>query len=335
MGMRSGTRNTVGEVTTGPSAFDVIGPMSLRVRKYEFSARLYLYRLKENGSRFFVLEKGECKGREGLLVRIESACLFAHLFHSAWCDCEQQLEQAFEAISREEVGLLIYALDEDGRDIGLENHVRVYMKQDEGYFSTAANEAMNLRPDQRDFSKSARIVSTYQLRSIRLLTNNPARLAVFEELGIKVKAVPLVSNIIDEWNIGQLSDKQHKLHHLLQLDPHSFWLQAVRRSLNNKETRSGRLGWLITSGGRKAAAGTSWNELSCQLIGGSAIGHEVTVYLVGAPVTCPPISKVEYAILKSWMKVVVGVTSRADEALWRQFIERVEGNGVEAIAVIM
>lgn len=157
-------RNRSNEDALAASTFDVVGPMALRVRQYQFNAMLYLYRLRDDGSRYWVLQKGECRGRRKVLVRVESACQFAHLFHSAWCDCEQQFEQALEAMRRESDALLIYALDEDGRGIGLENHVLAYMRQDQGYTSTAANYALGLRPDERDFSKCARIVSMYQPR---------------------------------------------------------------------------------------------------------------------------------------------------------------------------
>lgn len=70
---------------------------------------------------------------------------------------------------------------------------------------------------------------------------------------MEVEVVPHISNIINEWNMAQLSDKQYRLHHFFQLDPHKFWLQAVRNS--------GKLDWLITSGGRKNAAGASWGKL--------------------------------------------------------------------------
>jgi len=234
--------------------YKVIGPMHLCMRNMSGQWNLYLYVRRSGNDRYLVLERGDCSSCKNLLVRVESACLFAHLFNSAWCDCGEQLDRSINMIAEEGKGLLVYALDEDGRGIGLPNHVRAYMMQDKGFDSVAANKELGLRPDMRDFSKCADVVACFNPRSIRLLTNNPVRLKAFKKLGVPVTRLPIRPCVIDEWNVGQIYDKKEQLGHLLDVDADRIWIHNTARQLRKLSLR-GKVAWTLVKGGRKIAEG--------------------------------------------------------------------------------
>lgn len=133
------------------------------------------------------LVMGEVEGAQDLLVRVHSECLTGEVFGSLKCDCRQQLHEAQAAISRAGRGVLLY-LRQEGRGIGLANKIRAYGLQSEGHDTVDANRLLGLPDDARDYSAAAAMLEYLRVESVRLMTNNPAKVVGLEALGVTVTA---------------------------------------------------------------------------------------------------------------------------------------------------
>jgi GTP cyclohydrolase II len=119
------------------------------------------------------------------LVRIHSQCLTGDVFGSLRCDCRQQLEMALAMIAERGAGVLIYE-QQEGRGIGLMAKLKAYELQDEGLDTVEANERLGFKADQREFALPAEILKALGVSQVRLLSNNPDKVAALERGGIKV-----------------------------------------------------------------------------------------------------------------------------------------------------
>ena len=146
-------------------------------------------------------------------IRIHSECLTGDLFGSKRCDCGEQLEKALDTIAKDK-GVLIY-LRQEGRGIGLINKLRAYQLQDKGLNTIDANTHLGLEVDARDYEIALKILQELHIEKVNLLTNNPEKIAAFEDREIEVvKRIPLVTIPLPE-NEGYLNTKQDLLGHLL------------------------------------------------------------------------------------------------------------------------
>ncbi len=182
--------------------------------------RAYAYESMLDGRVHVALVKGEIGDGEQILVRVHSECLTGDVFGSRRCDCGEQLEGALHAIAAEGRGVLLYVRGHEGRAIGLTHKLRAYRLQEQGLDTVEANEELGFAPDPRDYGIGAQILGDLGVRSMRLLTNNPAKRAGLEGHGLSiVERVPLQTRPRAE-NIGYLRAKREKLGHLLDhLDP--------------------------------------------------------------------------------------------------------------------
>lgn len=148
------------------------------------------------------------------LVRIHSQCLTGDVFHSLRCDCRSQLELALDQIVAEGRGLLIYE-HQEGRGIGLLNKLRAYELQDEGLDTVEANERLGFDADLRDYALPAAILQYFEVREVRLLSNNPEKVMALEKAGIRiVERAPIVVPPLDT-TAEYLKTKREKLGHLI------------------------------------------------------------------------------------------------------------------------
>jgi GTP cyclohydrolase II len=148
------------------------------------------------------------------LVRIHSECLTGDVFHSLRCDCRAQLELALTAIGEEGRGLLIYE-HQEGRGIGLLNKLRAYQLQDEGADTVEANERLGFAADLRAYELPGEIMRFFGLSRVRLLSNNPDKVAAVERAGIEVvERVPCLIDPLDSTE-AYLRTKKEKMGHLL------------------------------------------------------------------------------------------------------------------------
>lgn len=148
------------------------------------------------------------------LVRIHSECLTGDVFHSLRCDCRSQLELSLNLIAEEGRGLLIYE-HQEGRGIGLLNKLRAYELQDGGADTVEANERLGFEADLRNYEMPAEILLYFKVKSVRLLSNNPDKIAALERAGIQVpERIPCIV-APHESTAGYLRTKKQKMGHLL------------------------------------------------------------------------------------------------------------------------
>lgn len=162
------------------------------------------------------LVMGDPAGPDPVLARIHSQCLTGDVFHSLRCDCRQQLELSLEAIAAAGRGLVIYEKKE-GRGIGLLNKLRAYELQDGGADTIEANEQLGFESDLREYELPAAILKHFNVTGVRLLTNNPGKIAALEAAGIIVaERVPCQASGNGE-NAQYLRTKKDRMGHLLEL----------------------------------------------------------------------------------------------------------------------
>ncbi len=181
------------------------------------SCRTFVFQDDAAGKEHLVLVFGDprqLRSEAGALVRIHSECLTGDVFGSRRCDCGEQLHEAMRQIVEQGGGMILY-LRQEGRGIGLTNKLRAYSLQDQGHDTVEANLRLGFPADMRDFAVAAKILDSFEVHSVRLLTNNPEKLSTLEQLGIDiVERVPLIVSP-DEHSRAYLDTKRSKLGHLL------------------------------------------------------------------------------------------------------------------------
>jgi 3,4-dihydroxy 2-butanone 4-phosphate synthase / GTP cyclohydrolase II len=177
--------------------------------------RAHGYESLADGRVHVAMVMGDVGDGEAILVRVHSECLTGDVFHSLRCDCGTQLDDALGKIGAEGRGVLLYIRGHEGRAIGLTHKLRAYQLQEEGHDTVEANVELGFPPDPRDYGIGAQILFDLGVRSMRLLTNNPAKRAGLEGYGLRiVERVPLETRPTEE-NLAYLRAKREKLGHLL------------------------------------------------------------------------------------------------------------------------
>ncbi len=175
--------------------------------------RIVGYRNDVDAAEHVALVFGEVDGAENALVRMHSKCLTGDVFHSMRCDCGWQLNEAMRKVAEAGAGVVVY-LDQEGRGIGLLNKLRAYELQDRGADTVEANQALGFAPDLRNYGIGAQILLDLGLKSIRVLTNNPKKLAGIEGYGLRITESVRLAAPETEENAAYLETKRTKLGHL-------------------------------------------------------------------------------------------------------------------------
>ena len=176
------------------------------------------YRSLISDEEFVALYKGEMDGDVPTLVRIHSQCLTGDVFGSIKCDCGPQLHKTMEMIEAEGRGAIVYQ-QQEGRGIGIINKIRAYALQDEGADTVQANEELGFAADARDYQQCAEILFDLGLCKVKVISNNPDKLAALERAGLKiVERVPI--EVDAEQPAAQyLRTKKEKMGHMIEFPP--------------------------------------------------------------------------------------------------------------------
>jgi 3,4-dihydroxy 2-butanone 4-phosphate synthase/GTP cyclohydrolase II len=179
----------------------------------------YGYRATVDGAEQIALVYGDLGDGQDVLVRVHSECLTGDVFGSLRCDCGPQLQAALRRVAEEGRGVVLYMRGHEGRGIGLLSKLQAYQLQDAGSDTVDANLLLGLPADARDYGTGAQILYDLGVRTMRLLTNNPAKRAGLEGYGLEVVGrVPLPVRPHPE-NVRYLRTKRDRMGHLLeQLD---------------------------------------------------------------------------------------------------------------------
>ena len=176
--------------------------------------RLKMYRSRVTGLEHLALVKGKVDDGEPVLVRVHSECFTGDVLGSERCDCGHQLHAAMKMIEKEGRGAVLY-MRQEGRGIGLANKLHAYKKQEEGLDTVEANVALGFAPDLRDYGEGAQMLVDLGIRKVRLMTNNPCKIAGLDGYGIEIaERVPVVipANCHDQ---HYLNTKKTKMGHLI------------------------------------------------------------------------------------------------------------------------
>ncbi len=178
------------------------------------AGRLHVFRPADGGEEHYAVEIGAPDRAAPVLARLHSACFTGDLLGSLKCDCGPQLRGALAQMGAEGSGVLLY-LNQEGRGIGLANKMRAYALQDQGFDTVEANHRLGFEDDERDFRIGSDLLKRLGFSAVRLMTNNPAKIAMMRAQGIDVvERVPLRLGETPQ-NTAYLATKAAKSGHLL------------------------------------------------------------------------------------------------------------------------
>jgi 3,4-dihydroxy 2-butanone 4-phosphate synthase/GTP cyclohydrolase II len=194
----------------------------LPTRHGEF--RAYGYRCAVDGVEHIALVAGDPAGAEDVLVRVHSECLTGDVFGSSRCDCGTQLDASLARVQAEGRGVVVYLRGHEGRGIGLLSKLRAYELQERGRDTLDANLELGLPADSRDYAAAAQMLTDLGVRSLRLMTNNPAKTTALLGHGLRVTGREPMPVQAGEHNIRYLRTKRDRMGHDLP------WLEGDRIS---------------------------------------------------------------------------------------------------------
>jgi 3,4-dihydroxy 2-butanone 4-phosphate synthase / GTP cyclohydrolase II len=178
--------------------------------------RAYGYRHEIDGTEHLALVLGDVEGGTDVLTRLHSECLTGDVFGSLRCDCGAQLEAAMAAIGEQGRGVVLYLRGHEGRGVGLLAKLQAYELQDAGADTVDANLELGLPADAREYSAGAQMLADLSVHSIRLLTNNPAKVTGLTACGVEVTDRVALPAAVTPYNLRYLVTKRDKLGHQIQ-----------------------------------------------------------------------------------------------------------------------
>jgi 3,4-dihydroxy 2-butanone 4-phosphate synthase / GTP cyclohydrolase II len=200
------------------------------------------YRHDIDDTEYVALVLGDVAGGADVLTRLHSECLTGDVFGSLRCDCGAQLEAAMAEIATEGRGVVIYLRGHEGRGVGLLSKLRAYELQDAGADTVDANLELGLPADAREYSAGAQMLADLKVRSVRLLTNNPAKVSGLTGCGVDVTARVPLTTAVTPYNLRYLTTKRDRLGHQIQNlnDPERAMVRAPEQVPQADEEAWGR-----------------------------------------------------------------------------------------------
>ncbi|QAX31252.1 GTP cyclohydrolase II [Leisingera sp. NJS204] len=178
------------------------------------AGRLHIFRPEDGAEEHYAVEIGRPDRSKPVLARLHSACFTGDVLGSLKCDCGPQLQGALAQMGAEGAGVLLY-LNQEGRGIGLANKMRAYSLQDQGFDTVEANHRLGFEDDERDFRLGASILQELGFSQVRLLTNNPNKIAMMQKTGVHVAERVALKVGENAHNQHYLATKARKSGHML------------------------------------------------------------------------------------------------------------------------
>lgn len=225
---------------------ETVGPIEWPIRAGEAEPAFFdMYYTEVGEKRYVVATLGPVEDTPTLL-RIESACLFGHVFHGIHCDCGDQWQKALERIVEEGKGIAIYSIDDDARGHGIKMHFELYvLRQHHGKDEEDVFEERGKEMDVRDYGPVVDILDDLSVDSVKLMTNNPERIEVLTENGIDVaERIPLQAKIT-KYNEQLLLDEKDWMNYDTHYKTHEEWRVVFDEK---RIERDSEVGYLVTGG---------------------------------------------------------------------------------------
>lgn len=199
-------------LTSNPlgDAVELTGRARIPTAHGEFIAHAYL---DADGYEQVAYVSGDFRSTDTPLVRVHSECLTGDVLGSLRCDCGSQLARSLELIGQADAGVLVYVRGHEGRGIGLGHKLRAYELQDDGLDTVDANHALGFPTDSRDYRVAAAILADLDVRRVRLLSNNPAKIAGLASHGIEIVEQVALAGTTTPDNLRYLETKRDRLDH--------------------------------------------------------------------------------------------------------------------------
>lgn len=198
---------------------------------------LFLYDNSEDDKDHLALVCGDVEGQDDVLVRAHSECFTGDVLGSLRCDCGEQLDTSIRRVAEAGKGIILY-LRQEGRGIGLESKLKAYKLQDEGYDTVEANRMLGHGADERDYAIAARILEDLGVSSVRLLTNNPAKIEDLTEYGIDITERAPLEPHVNRHNEDYLRTKARRMRHALNLGAANGHAQSNGHARSNEHVQS-------------------------------------------------------------------------------------------------
>ena len=178
--------------------------------------RIIGFRSLISGEEFVALVKGDVRADQTSLVRIHSQCMTGDVFGSVKCDCGRQLQAAMKLIEEDGHGAVVYQ-QQEGRGLGIINKIRAYALQDEGADTIEANERLGFAADMRRYEQCAETLLELGLRSVRVMSDNPAKIQALRQAGLEVVERVRLEVEPHDFFAGYLKTKKEKMGHLVSV----------------------------------------------------------------------------------------------------------------------
>lgn len=208
-----------------------------RIPTVDGTFSLMLYENDVDDKDHLAVVYGDVEDADDVLVRIHSECFTGDVLGSLRCDCGEQLNTSMRMIAEAGQGVILY-LRQEGRGIGLHDKLRAYNLQDEGYDTVEANLMLGHEPDERDYTVGALMIQDLGIQSVRLITNNPAKIESLRDHDVAVSERVPIEPHLNRHNSSYLETKVERMRHMLRIDttptggdgyanPHSADLQSL------------------------------------------------------------------------------------------------------------